>query len=155
MLIWKKRNIYFNFFARYHLAFPLKKSHFVLSYYVHHLSLLWYFKVCTQPEYFSFRINDVLFHSFDTQPLFLGFIAWPRKQNYFNLDLSSYSADNVEKVISSYVKYICIYLTCMDISVKNSDRNIKKSKIDSIFNFKHIFKRMKINVKKYFLCTII
>lgn len=43
----------------------------------------------------------------------------------------------------------------MDISVKNCDRNIKKSKIDSIFNFKHIFKQMKIDVKKYFLCTII
>lgn len=71
------------------------------------------------------------------------------------MDFLSYSVDNVEKVIFLYVKYICIYLICMDIFVKNSDRNIKKLKIYSIFNFKYIFKWMKINVKKYFFCIII
>lgn len=57
-----------------------------------------------------------------------------------NLDFLSYSDDNVEKVFFLYVNYNYIYLICMDIFVKNCDRNIKKLNIDSICNFKYIFK---------------
>lgn len=69
------------------------------------------------------------------------FYCMVKKKINLDLDFLSYSVDNVEKVFFLYVKYICIYLICMYIFVKNCNRNIiKKLKMDSIFNFKYIFK---------------